>query len=152
MLSKMILVEFVLIWIFFYCWLEMVVVVFYYYLFFFGVLIGILIIFGLFFMFYYFIVIFYIIWVYFIDGKILEYGGWRLNYIRRLWVWKYFCDYFLIILIKIVEFDLSKNYVFGYYFYGIFCVGVFCNFVIEVMDFSSVFLGIILYLVFFMGK
>lgn len=67
-------------------------------------------------------------------------------------MWKYFRDYFLIKLIKIEEFELSKNYIFGYYFYGIFCVGVFCNFVIEVMDFSGVFFGIILYLLLFMGE
>lgn len=150
--EKMFFVEFVLFCIFFYCWLEIVVVVFYYYLFFFGVLIGILIIFGLFFILYYFIVILYLSWVYFIDGCILNYGGRWFNFVRRLWVWKYFRDYFLIKLIKIEEFELSKNYIFGYYFYGILCVGVFCNFVIEVMDFSGVFFGIILYLLLFMGE
>lgn len=145
-------VEFVLFCIFFYWCLEIVVVVLYYYFFYFGVFLGIVIIFGLFFMLYYLIVIIYLIWVYLIDGCIFDYGGWWLEFVRKVWVWKYFRDYFLIKLIKMIELDLSKNYVFGYYFYGVLCVGVFCNFVIEVMDFSNIFFGIILYLLLLMGE
>lgn len=65
-------------------------------------------------------------------------------------MWKYFCEYFFIRLVKIVDLDFEGNYIFGYYFYGIIGFGVFGNFCGEVIGFLVNFLGIYLYLLMFL--
>lgn len=55
-------------------------------------------------------------------------------------------DYFPIRLVKTVDLDPSKNYVFGYHPHGIISLGAWINFATEATCFSSVFKGIDLHL------
>jgi 2-acylglycerol O-acyltransferase 2 len=45
-------------------------------------------------------------------------GGRKLDWFRRLAIWRYFADYFPIRLTKTVNLDPKKNYVFGYHPHG----------------------------------
>lgn len=65
-------------------------------------------------------------------------------------MWKYYCDYFFMYLIKIVDLDFKDNYIFVYYLYGIMGFGVLGIFCGEVIGFLEKFLGICFYFLFFM--
>ncbi|CAG8471927.1 3726_t:CDS:2, partial [Scutellospora calospora] len=56
--------------------------------------------------------------------------------------WKWYADYFPITLIKEVDLDPSKNYIFGYHPHGVISVGAWTNFATEANDFSKKFPGI----------
>lgn len=73
-------------------------------------------------------------------------GGRRFSVIRNLAIWRYFCDYFPIKLVKTAHLDGNKNYIFGFHPHGIITAGAFGNFATEGTDFSHVFPGIKPYL------
>ncbi|KAG8237052.1 hypothetical protein J437_LFUL017186 [Ladona fulva] len=75
----------------------------------------------------------------------------RQGYLRERWkkwvrnwkLWKYYCDYFPIKLIKLSNLDPKKNYLFACHPHGILCSGAFGNFATEGTNFSKVFPGLI---------
>ena len=69
-------------------------------------------------------------------------GGRRISFIRNSCIWKYFCQYFPLNLVKTSHLDKSKNYLFGVHPHGIFSAGAFGNFATEGNDFSKLFQGI----------
>lgn len=72
-----------------------------------------------------------------------EKGGRRLEWFRHMKMWKYFVDYFPITLVKTVDLDPSKNYIFGYHPHGIISMGAFATFATEATGFSKQFPGIV---------
>lgn len=58
-----------------------------------------------------------------------------MDYVGDLVVFRYFWDYYFILLEKIVDFDFCKNYIFGYYLYGFIFEGLVISFGIKVLDF-----------------
>ena len=69
-------------------------------------------------------------------------GGRRINFMRRLPIWRYMCDYFPIKLIKTTDLNPSKNYIFGYHPHGVISSGAFGSFGTEGAGFSQLFPGI----------
>ncbi|XP_077399896.1 2-acylglycerol O-acyltransferase 1 isoform X1 [Vanacampus margaritifer] len=69
-------------------------------------------------------------------------GGRRCQWIRRWSVWEHFRDYFPIKLVKTVDLDPDKNYIFGFHPHGVLVTGAFCNFCTESTGFSSLFPGL----------
>ncbi|MPC29016.1 2-acylglycerol O-acyltransferase 1 [Portunus trituberculatus] len=65
----------------------------------------------------------------------------RVEWVRRLPLWKHYRDFFPIHLIKTCELDPSKNYIMGYHPHGILSAGAFCNFATEGTNFSKNFPG-----------
>ena len=132
--------------------IETAAVAVFYYSFYFGAFAGTCIIIGLFFTSYYPLALLYLSWAYIFDYGTPSHGGRRVEFVRRLRLWKYFRDYFPITLIKTAELDPEKNYIFGYHPHGILCAGAFCNFATDATNFSTVFPGIIPHLLPLMGK
>ena len=73
-------------------------------------------------------------------------GGRRLWFIRQSCIWRYFCDYFPIKLVKTAHLDRTKNYICGFHPHGIITAGAFGNFGTEGSGFSQMFPGIKPYL------
>ncbi|CAG8579694.1 5906_t:CDS:2, partial [Acaulospora colombiana] len=71
-----------------------------------------------------------------------ENGGRRFSFARNASFWKWYAEYFPIKLIKRVDLDPSKNYIFGYHPHGVISVGAWTNFATEANDFSKKFPGI----------
>ncbi|XP_067322314.1 2-acylglycerol O-acyltransferase 2 [Anolis sagrei] len=69
-------------------------------------------------------------------------GGRKINLIRNSAVWRYMKDYFPITLVKTVDLDPAKNYVFGFHPHGILVAGAFVNFCTEATGFSKMFRGL----------
>lgn len=80
----------------------------------------------------------YIYW----DRESSRTGKKRSAWFRSLTWWKHYRDYFPIRLVKSVNLDPRKNYVFGYHPHGIISVGCFTNFTTEANRFSKLFPGI----------
>jgi len=76
------------------------------------------------------------------DIDVSSKGGRRIEFIRRLSIWRYFCNYFPITLIKTGHLDKKKNYIFGFHPHGIMTAGAFGNFATEGSGFSRLFPGI----------
>ena len=57
-------------------------------------------------------------------------------------MWKYYCDYFPMHLIKTVDLDPKDNYIFAYHPHGIIGLGALGNFCGEATGFSEKFPGI----------
>ena len=66
----------------------------------------------------------------------------RSDFVRRWSLWKRFCHYFPIRLVKTVDLDPSKNYLFGSHPHGVLCSGAFGNFGTEGTNVSEVFPGL----------
>lgn len=132
--------------------IETTAVILFYYSFYFGALAGTCIIVGLFFTSYYPLAVLYLTWAYIFDSGTPSHGGRRAEFVRRLKIWKYFRNYFPIKLVKTVDLNPEKNYIFGYHPHGILCAGAFCNFATEATDFSTIFPGIVPHLLPLMGK
>ena len=66
--------------------------------------------------------------------------------VRKWRIWNYFRDYFPIRLIKTVDLDPTRSYLFGYHPHGIFAVGAFCSFVTDAAGFNTLFPGLTSYL------
>uniref|UniRef100_A0A7N8YRW6 Acyltransferase n=2 Tax=Mastacembelus armatus TaxID=205130 RepID=A0A7N8YRW6_9TELE len=69
-------------------------------------------------------------------------GGRRSNWVRSWTVWGYFRDYFPITLVKTIDLDPKKNYVFGFHPHGVLVAGAFGNFCTEATGFSRLFPGL----------
>ena len=91
---------------------------------------------------FWFVPVLYISWVVIYDCKTPKSGGRRLEFMRRLKVWKYYRDYFPISLQKTADLDPNENYIIGYHPHGIISCGAFCNFGTEATGFSKLFPGI----------
>lgn len=81
---------------------------------------------------------FYFLW----DFDISSRGGRRIALLRNLTIWKYFCSYFPITLVKTMELSPEKNYIFGYHPHGVISSGAFGSFATEGAGFSKLFPGI----------
>lgn len=66
-------------------------------------------------------------------------GGRRWNFIRSLFLWKYFAEYFPIKLVKTVDLSPEKNYIFGCHPHGVLCFSHFINFCTEATGFGKLF-------------
>ncbi|KAG7496343.1 2-acylglycerol O-acyltransferase 2-A-like [Solea senegalensis] len=69
-------------------------------------------------------------------------GGRRSQWIRSWTIWDYFRDYFPITLVKTVDLDPKKNYIFGFHPHGVLVAGAFANFCTESTGFSCLFPGL----------
>uniref|UniRef100_G3SY54 Acyltransferase n=1 Tax=Loxodonta africana TaxID=9785 RepID=G3SY54_LOXAF len=83
----------------------------------------------------------YLVWLY-RDRDSPRTGGRRSAWVRNWAVWRHFCDYFPISLVKTAELPPNQNYVMGVHPHGIMCAGAFCNFSTEGKDFSLQFPGL----------
>lgn len=80
-------------------------------------------------------------WMY-IDRYTDVRGGRWSNYLRRLSMWTIVSNYFPVKLIKTVDLDPNRNYIFGYHPHGLVTVGAIINFLTEATNFSILFPGI----------
>jgi len=94
---------------------------------------------------YYYIPLLYALYYYFDSGK-SEQGGRRWNWIRHGRIWKHFCDYFPIRIVKTAELDPNKNYIMGFHPHGVLSVSAFANFATEGSGWSKIFPGLTPYL------
>uniref|UniRef100_A0A1A7X4G5 Acyltransferase n=1 Tax=Iconisemion striatum TaxID=60296 RepID=A0A1A7X4G5_9TELE len=69
-------------------------------------------------------------------------GGRRSHFLRNWTVWEYFRDYFPLTLVKTVDLDPKKNYIFGFHPHGVLVAGAFGNFCTEATGFSRLFPGL----------
>ncbi|KAF4078364.1 hypothetical protein AMELA_G00198400 [Ameiurus melas] len=84
-------------------------------------------------------------WLY-LDRDTPSSGGRRSHWVRSCTVWKYFRDYFPISLVKTVDLDPKRNYLFGFHPHGVLVAGAFGNFCTEASEFSKLFPGLTPYL------
>lgn len=84
----------------------------------------------------------YLGWTYIINYNRPSRGGRLVQWCRKHKVWKYFCDFFPIDLIKTADLDPNENYIFGYHPHGIIGLGAIGNFCGDGTGFSSKFPGI----------
>jgi hypothetical protein len=70
-------------------------------------------------------------------------GGRRFSVVRNLAIWKYYCNYFPIKLVKTHELPPAKNYILGYHPHGVISLGAFGAFATEGAGFSKIFPGIV---------
>jgi 2-acylglycerol O-acyltransferase 2 len=68
-----------------------------------------------------------------------ETGGHRQMWFRRLTLWRHFCNYFPIKLVKTAELCPSQAYLFGYHPHGIIGIGAFGAFATEGCGFGALF-------------
>ncbi|XP_023650591.1 2-acylglycerol O-acyltransferase 2-A [Paramormyrops kingsleyae] len=73
-------------------------------------------------------------------------GGRRSRWVRSWAMWTYFKDYFPISLIKTVDLDPKRNYLFGFHPHGVLVAGGFGNFCTEASGFATLFPGLTPYL------
>ena len=76
------------------------------------------------------------------DRKCSSLGGRPIWWLRNLFIWKYFCSYFPIKLVKTAYLSPSQNYIFGYHPHGIITAGAFGNFATNGNNFSKLYPGI----------
>ncbi|XP_033001631.1 2-acylglycerol O-acyltransferase 2 [Lacerta agilis] len=69
-------------------------------------------------------------------------GGRRVHFVRNWAAWRYMKDYFPATLVKTVELDPAKNYIFGFHPHGVLVAGAFLNFCTEATGFSRLFPGL----------
>ncbi|XP_028420075.1 2-acylglycerol O-acyltransferase 2-A [Perca flavescens] len=77
-----------------------------------------------------------------LDGDTPSSGGRRSHWVRSWNIWKHYRDYFPITLIKTVDLDPTKNYIFGFHPHGVLVAGAFGNFCTEATGFSRLFPGL----------
>ena len=136
----------------FYRRIQTLAVVIYYYTFFFGALLGCGIILFILFSSYYPLALLYLGWAYLYDAQTPNHGGRRSKYIRNHKIWKYFKDYFPMELVRTVDLDPTRNYIFGYHPHGVLCAGAFACFGTEATNWSDIFPGITPHLLPLMGE
>ncbi|XP_029375526.1 2-acylglycerol O-acyltransferase 3b [Echeneis naucrates] len=83
----------------------------------------------------------YFIWLV-MDWQTPERGGRRTLFMRKWKVWDHFRDYFPIKLVKTVELNPNKNYIFGCHPHGIMSFGAFSCFSTESCGFAEAFPGV----------
>jgi len=79
------------------------------------------------------------------DFDTMNRGGrtsWTARWVRNWELWKHFCDYFPIKLVRTATLDPSKNYLLGYHPHGVLCVGAVGVFATERGGFRELFPGI----------
>lgn len=81
----------------------------------------------------------YLIFIHYDDSP--ETGGRRVEWVRRLPLWKWYAEFFPARLIAEKPLDPKGNYIFGYHPHGIISMGVFSNFATEATGVSSIFPG-----------
>lgn len=81
-------------------------------------------------------------WAFILDSRTPSRGGRYFQFIRRWKIWKYYCEYFPIRLVKTADLDAKDNYIFGYHPHGIIGMGAIGNFCGEETGFSEKFPGI----------
>ena len=64
------------------------------------------------------------------------------GFLRGSILYRYFADYFPIRLVKTVDLDPNKTYLFGSHPHGILCFGAFMAFATDALDFPRLFPGI----------
>lgn len=84
----------------------------------------------------------YIGWAYILNPRTPSRGGRTLHAVRKSKIWKYYCEYFPIHLVKTADLDPKDNYIFGYHPHGIIGLGALGNFCGEGTGFSENFPGI----------
>ncbi|EDO41259.1 predicted protein [Nematostella vectensis] len=84
----------------------------------------------------------YLGWTYVVNYNKPSRGGRIIPWCRRLKMWKYFCEFFPISLIKTADLDPQKNYIICYHPHGIMSLGALGNFCSEATGFSEKFPGI----------
>lgn len=99
---------------------------------------------------YYYLPLLYAVYYYF-DAGTSENGGRRCNWIRKWKIWKYFCDYFPIKIVKTTDLDPNKNYIMGFHPHGVLSVSAFGNFATEGSGWSEIFPGLTPYLLVLAG-
>jgi 2-acylglycerol O-acyltransferase 2 len=87
---------------------------------------------------YYWFSIVYMIW-YLADMTRCHRGGRGFQFARKWTIWKYFCNYFPLKLIKTADLDGNKNYLFGVHPHGVMAYSAFGNFGTEGSGFSKLF-------------
>jgi hypothetical protein len=92
-----------------------------------------------------FISLLYLAW-YLYDRSTCNRGGRRSNWVRRWKIWKRYCAYFPIKLVKTTDLDPQKNYLFGSHPHGVLCSGAFGAFATEGAGVSQLFPGIDMHL------
>jgi 1-acyl-sn-glycerol-3-phosphate acyltransferase len=84
------------------------------------------------------IALLYAIWIY-IDRETRNTGGRGLSFIRRIFIWKLFRNYFPLKLVKTADLDPSRNYLLGAHPHGVFCSGPFASFATDALGFPEIF-------------
>ncbi|KAJ3045201.1 diacylglycerol O-acyltransferase 1 [Rhizophlyctis rosea] len=82
----------------------------------------------------------YLIWL-FID-KAPERGGRESLWVKRWRFWDWMKEFFPVHLVKTVELDKGRNYIFGYHPHGIIALGAWINFATDATRFSEKFIGV----------
>jgi 1-acyl-sn-glycerol-3-phosphate acyltransferase len=90
---------------------------------------------------YYWISLFYIAW-YYIDYDACHYGGRTVKWCREWKLWKHFCNYFPITLVKTADLDPNRNYLMCIHPHGIMSFSALGNFGTEATGFSAQFPGL----------
>ncbi|CAL8148791.1 unnamed protein product [Orchesella dallaii] len=83
----------------------------------------------------------YLTWIWIIDKDTCHRGARTSICVRKWRLWKYFCDYFPITLVKTAELDPSKNYLFCSHPHGLLCTGAFGCFGTEGREVGKIFPG-----------
>ena len=78
------------------------------------------------------------------DREIGESGGRRpwTCFIRRWSLWRHFCRYFPVRLVKTTELDPKKSYLLGYHPHGVLCFGAFAAFATDALKVRELFNGL----------
>lgn len=86
----------------------------------------------------------YIGWAFILNSRTPSRGGYPqgLQIVRRWNMWRHYCDYFPIQLVKTTDLDPKDNYIFCYHPHGIMGLGAQGNFCGEATGFSEKFPGI----------
>lgn len=106
-----------------------------------GSVVGLTILISLLFTSYYWLTLVYIIW-YIYDIETCHQGG-RINRSARKWrIWKHYCNYFPMKLVKTVDLDPNENYLFAVHPHGIMSFSAYGNFSTEGTGFSQIFPGL----------
>lgn len=121
--------------------LETLVVVFVALLFIGGCVIGPMVLVTLVYYKWYKIVLAYLVF-YVLDWKTSSNGGRRWNWLRSSMIWKMYCTYFPVRMIKTADLPPERNYLFGYHPHGIISCGAFACFATEGNGFSDLYPGI----------
>lgn len=85
--------------------------------------------------------ILYLSWMLLGPGQPIQERSWKKP-LRRWSLWKHFVDYFPMKLIRTVELDPQKTYIFCYHPHGVICLGGWGNFVTDATGFEQAFPGI----------
>ena len=100
---------------------------------------------------FYWVTLAYAFW-YYLDRNRCHQGGRRSDSARRWKIWEFFRDYFPIKLIKTVDLDPRKNYIFGLHPHGVMCFSAMANFATEATGFAQKFPGLTPHLITLNGQ